>query len=93
MEAVPAAKVIVNAASVNSVAEAAQINTTHKIKNHNWVVFVHCETYTISFDKSTHLTQIGKCFTLYNLIFILKICHLPFLANMPIQSIFDFEQI
>ena len=61
MEAAPADKVIVNdAASVNS-AEAAQINTTHKIKNHNWVVFVHCETYTISYDKSTHLTQIGRC--------------------------------
>ena len=63
MEAAPADKVNVNSASVNSVAEAAQINTTHKIKNHNWVVFVHCETYTISYDKSTHLTQIGKCFT------------------------------
>ena len=79
MEAAPADKVIVNdAASVNSVAEAARINTTHKIKKHKWVVFVHCETYTISYDKSTHLTQIGKCFTLYN--FILKILfhvHLP----------------
>ena len=77
MEAAPADKVIVNAASVNS-AEAAQTNTTRMIKKHNWVVFVHCETYTISYDKSTHLTQIGKCFTLYN--FILKILfhvHLP----------------
>ena len=64
MEAAPADKVIVNdAASVNSVAEAARINNTHKIKKHKWVVLVHCETYTISYDKSTHLTQIGKCFT------------------------------
>ena len=65
MEAAPADKVIVNdAASVNSASEA-QINTTHMdmIKKHKWVVFVHCETYTISYDKSTHLTQIGKCFT------------------------------
>ena len=69
MEAAPADKVIVNdAASVNSVAEA-QINTTHKIKKHKWVVFVHCETYTISYDKSTHLTQIGKCFIYYIILY------------------------